>query len=226
LLREIQRWLIHRRGLLANGAAPITAFLRSRPEIDVPDLQFFASPGTINLQKAASEGNISMERKPGISLSGYVMRPNSRGTIAIRSPDPSAQPEIRPSYLSDESDRRLSVDIYRWARRIAAQPALSSYFSHESHPGPTVSDDEALLASAIRSGTTSHHQCGTCAMGSVVDERLRLTGVSALRVVDASVMPRLVSGNTNAATIMIAEKAADMIIQDSKAAARIDESAC
>ena len=225
LLREIQRWLIHRTGLLANGASPVTAFVRSRPEIDVPDLQFFASPGTFNLQKAAKGGNISLEREPGISFVGYVMRPNSRGTIAIRSPDPSAQPEIRPNYLSDEHDRRLTVDIYHWARRIAAQPALSAYFSHETHPGPTVSDDDALLACAIRSGTTSHHQCGTCAMGTVVDERLRLTGVSGLRVVDASVMPRVVSGNTNAATIMIAEKAADMIIQDSKTEARVVETA-
>jgi choline dehydrogenase len=211
LLGQILRYGFRRNGLLALGGSHITAYLRSGPEQDVPDLQFFASPGTVDVKLLANGGKMQMEPEPGMTVGGYVMRPQSRGRIHIHSADFHQPPAIFPNYLDAEADRRGSVSVLRWARRVLEQPALAPYFDHELAPGAARQSDEALLNYARKTGSTGYHQAGTCAMGRVLDAKLRVTGVQNLRVVDASAMPSIVSGNTHAATVMIAEKASDII---------------
>tara|TARA_B100001123_G_C15026969_1_gene913842 strand:+ start:7 stop:462 length:456 start_codon:yes stop_codon:yes gene_type:complete len=150
------------------------------------------------------------------------MRPDSRGSIHIRAPDPMLSPAIRGNFLSEENDRRTIIDGMKIARNIATAMALRDYVECELEPGLEVQSDDEWLDFARARGNTVYHPIGTCKMGSdinsVVDDRLRVHGVTSLRVVDASIMPTLVSGNTNAATIMIAEKASDMIKEDEKKA--------
>jgi len=144
------------------------------------------------------------------------VRPESRGTIRIKSADATVYPSIAPNYLSDPLDQEVAVAGLKWGRKIASQPALKPWIEHELLPGVELATDDDLLGYARMAGSTIYHPVGTCQMGhgpmAVVDPQLRVRGVEGLRVVDASVMPRLVSGNTNAPTIMIAEKAADMIL--------------
>jgi choline dehydrogenase len=148
------------------------------------------------------------------------LRPTSRGYVAIASPDPAAPPEIRPNYLSTEDDRRVAADAIRLTRRIVSQPALAQYSPQEFRPGADIDGDEALAKAAGDIGTTIFHPVGTCRMGAddgaVVDPRLKVKGLEGLRVIDASIMPTVTSGNTNSPTIMIAEKGAAMVREDWK----------
>lgn len=216
LLGQVLRYAFTRSGLLALGGSNLTAFLKSDPAMDLPDIQFFASPGTVDFEGLATNGTMTMERLPGLTIGGYVMRPRSRGSIHIRSADYREHPAIRPNFLSDEADGRAQVAALKWSRRVMQSPALAKYIAHELTPGDAVATDDALLEFARASGSTGYHQSGTCAMGAtanaVVSPTLQVNGVQGLRVVDASVMPNIVSGNTNAATIMIAEKASDLIL--------------
>jgi choline dehydrogenase len=148
------------------------------------------------------------------------LRPESRGSLRIRSADPAAPPEIRINYLATEVDRAANVEGLKMLRKILQAPALRPYVTEEVDPGAKVVSDEALLSYCRARGSTIYHPTSTCRMGNdvlaVVDQRLRIRGIQGLRVVDASVMPDLVSGNTNAAVIMIAEKASDMILEDAR----------
>ena len=208
---QMLQYAFRRSGVLALGGSHITGFVRSGPEQDLPDLQFFSSPGTVDFKALAMNGKMKMEPAPGMTIGGYVMRPQSRGSIHIRSADFRQHPIILPNYLQAEADQRGTIAALRIARRIMRQPALAAYFDHELTPGDARQSDEELLKFARAGGSTGYHQAGTCAMGSVVDAQLRVNDVQNLRVVDASVMPRVVSGNTHAATVMIAEKASDLI---------------
>jgi len=214
-LREVARYLFRKEGLLTLSAAHIAAFCKSCPDLAGPDIQFHILPATMDAQKLSTEQKMVLETEPGLTIAPCQLRPESRGHIRIRSADPAAHPAIVPNYLSDPLDRQVTVAGLRWGRRIAAQAPLQRYIDHELKPGPDVETDAELLAYAREYGTTIYHPVGTCAMGrgprAVVDPELRVHGIERLRVVDASVMPRLVSGNTNAPTIMIAEKASDMI---------------
>jgi choline dehydrogenase-like flavoprotein len=153
-----------------------------------------------------------------MTVSVCQMRPESRGSIHIRSADPHAAPAIRPNFLAEEVDRACLVEGMKIARRIFENPIFDRYRAHEMNPGPDTQSDDQWLDFARVNGQTLHHACGTCGMGAgpmaVVDEPLRVHGVEGLRVVDASIMPTLISGNTNAPIFMIAEKAADMIKED------------
>lgn len=215
-LGEILKYAFQRKGLLTLSAAHVAAFCKSRPDLAGPDIQFHILPASQNLEKAMTEGKMELDGAPGLTIAPCQVRPESRGSIHIKSADPSVYPAITPNYLSDPLDQEVAVAGLKWARKIAAQPALSRYIDHEMLPGPDFTNDEALLGYARMAGSTIYHPVGTCQMGSgpmaVVDAQLRVRGVEGLRVVDASVMPRLVSGNTNAPTIMIAEKAADMVL--------------
>ncbi|WP_421933283.1 GMC family oxidoreductase [Phenylobacterium sp.] len=214
-LGEILKYAFQRKGLLTLSAAHVAAFCKSRPDLAGPDIQFHILPASQNLEKAMS-GKMELDGAPGLTIAPCQVRPESRGTIRIKSADPSVYPAIAPNYLSDPLDQEVAVAGLKWGRKIAAQPALAPYIDHEMLPGPDFNNDEALLGYARMAGSTIYHPVGTCQMGSgpmaVVDAQLRVRGVEGLRVVDASVMPRLVSGNTNAPTIMIAEKAADMLL--------------
>ena len=215
LVGQALRYVFTRSGLLSLGGSNLTAFLKSDPALDLPDLQFFASPGTVDFEELAINGRMSMEREPGVTIGGYVMRPRSSGNIHIETSEFHDSPVIRPNFLSDPADCIAQVASLRWARRIFESPALARFIDHELTPGKAVQSDEELLAFARAAGSTGYHQAGTCAMGAsqehVLTPDLKVNGVEGLRVVDASVMPSVVSGNTHAATVMIAEKASDLI---------------
>jgi choline dehydrogenase len=218
LAREALRYAVNRTGLLTLSAAHIQAYVRTRPGLSGPDVQFHILPGTADIPKYTEQQLWELEREPGLTIAPCQLRPESRGTIHVHSSDPFAPPAIRPNYLADPLDQATIVEGLKFGRKLAAQPALAPHVSHETFPGPAATDDSGLLAWARDSGTTIYHPVGTCRMGSpgdpdaVVDPDGRVIGIGGLRVVDASVMPRLVSGNTNAPTIMIAEKLADAIL--------------
>jgi len=164
-----------------------------------------------------------LHRFPAITVSACNLQPTSRGTVRIRSARPDEAPSIAPNYLSTDDDRQVAADAIRTTRRLMKQTRLAQYRPQEYLPGPTVGDDDASLAKAAGDiGTTIFHPVGTAKMGTasdplaVVDERLRFRGITGLRVADASVMPTITSGNTNTPTAMIAEKAATMILEDSR----------
>ena len=218
LVREVARYAVQRKGLLTLSAAHIQAYVRTRPGLSGPDVQYHILPASMDVEGLAATGKLELERLPGLTIAPCQLRPESRGSIHIKTGDPLARPAIRPNYLSDPTDQATIVAGLRWARKLAAQPALAPWMGPETRPGATAQTDADLLEYARQAGSTIYHPVGTAAMGraddpmSVVDPQLRVHGIAGLRVVDASVMPRLVSGNTNAATVMIAEKAADMIL--------------
>lgn len=216
LLGQILKFAFTRSGILTSGGANISAFLKSSPEIDLPDLQFFCSPSSVDVEALAREGRMTLEKEPGITIGAYPMRPHSRGHIHLRTPDYRDAPSIVPRFLSDAHDERTIVAGLRWCRSVLHQPALAAWLAHELPPAADAQTDEEMLAYARAAGTTGYHQSCTCAMGgaeeAVLDPQLRVRGVAGLRVIDASAMPDIVSGNTNAATIMIAEKGAEMIL--------------
>jgi choline dehydrogenase len=213
---EAIKYAFQRKGLLSLSAAHIAVFCKSRPDLVSPDIQFHVLPATMDVDKLVNQQKMELEGQPGLTIAPCQVRPESRGTIRIKSSDPTVYPSIQPNYLSDPLDQEVAVASLKWGRRIASQPALQAYIDHEMAPGEALNSDAMLLEYARMAGSTIYHPVGTCQMGhgpaAVVDPQLRVHGVQGLRVVDASVMPRLVSGNTNAPTIMIAEKAADMIL--------------
>ncbi|AQH04342.1 choline dehydrogenase (plasmid) [Burkholderia sp. KK1] len=209
------RYLLTRGGYLAIGAAPVTAYARSEPGRPEADLQLTVSPMTF---KFDASGAPVVDDFPAIGGSMVLLTPDSRGHMALKSSDPLQAPAFHPNYLSDAGDIRRSIAGLRMMRRIAEAAPLASRIVHELVPGAPATTDEQLLAHLKTNGNSGWHQVGTCRMGvdetAVVDPRLRVHGVGRLRVVDASIMPRIVAGNTNAACIMIGEKGADMIRAD------------
>jgi choline dehydrogenase-like flavoprotein len=210
-------YALRRRGPLTMAPSQLGIFMRSDPARERANIQFHVQP--LSLDKFGEP----LHRFPAITVSACNLRPTSRGTIRLQSADPRQPPVIAPHYLSTPDDRRVAADAIRATRRLMAQPALSRYRPDEYLPGASVGDDEVSLAKAAGDiGTTIFHPVGTAKMGraddpfSVVDERLRLRGIGGLRVIDASIMPTITSGNTNTPTAMIAMKGAAMMIEDAQ----------
>jgi choline dehydrogenase len=206
------RYALFRKGLLAIGAGYAGGFFRTNALAATPDVQVHF------IIFSADTAGASLHTFPGFIASVCQLRPESRGFVRIKSADPSKPPAIQPRYLSSPTDRDTVVAGLKLLRRIMSQPAMRRYIAEERAPDPRCTSDVELLAFARATGTTVFHPTSTCRMGfdstAVVDERLRVHGIARLRVVDGSIMPTLVSGNTNAAIVMIAEKGADMILQD------------
>jgi choline dehydrogenase len=209
------RYALNRSGPLAMAPSQLGAFARSGPEQATANLEYHVQP--LSLERFGEQ----LHGFPAFTASVCDLRPQSRGTVEIRSALADAAPLIKPNYLSHEADLKVAADAIRLTRRIAAAPALASFEPVEYLPGVSLQTDEELRQAASNIGTTIFHPVGTCKMGqgrdAVVDERLRVHGVIGLRVVDASIMPTITSGNTCSPTVMIAEKAAQMIIEDARA---------
>jgi len=208
------RYAAFRKGPLTIAAGTSGAFFKTSPRLATPDIQIHFLP--FSTDKMGER----LHSFSGFSASVCQLRPESRGSLRIRSADPTMAPEIRINYLSTEVDRIANVEGLKVLRRILQAPALRPYVMQEVDPGAKVSTDEELLNYCRARGSTIYHPTSTCRMGSdplaVVDQRLRVRGIEGLRVVDGSIMPDLVSGNTNAAIIMIAEKASGMILEDAR----------
>ncbi len=207
-------YIFARKGALMTGAGPMGMFVKTRPELVSPDIQYQFLAGSFD--KAGDP----MHKVPGCSLSTIPCRPESRGWIRIKSSDISVPPALQPNYLATQGDRDTVVAGLRVARAIFQTKAMREFVTEELLPGAAATSDEALLAHTRQTAGTTYHQTSTCTMGThpmaVVDPQLRVHGVTGLRVIDAAVMPTVISGNTNAATIMIAEKGADMILAAAK----------
>jgi choline dehydrogenase len=203
-----------RKGPLTIAAGTSGAFFKTDPRLATPDIQVHFLPFSTDKMGEA------LHSFSGFTASICQLRPESRGSLRIKSADPSVQPEIRINYLATETDRTAVVEGLKILRKILHAPALKPYVVDEYDPGPKVASDEELLRYARQRGSTIYHPTSTCRMGNdalaVVDQRLKVRGIEGLRVVDGSVMPDLVSGNTNAPIIMIAEKASDMILGDAR----------
>ena len=214
-IKAALRYALSRRGDLAVPAISAGCFVRAHPLSETPDAQC-----SIALYSAEMIGG-NLHKFPGVTGVCSLLRPESRGYVRIKSADPRQAPAIHPNYLGTERDRETAVAGVKAMRRIFQAPAMARYIAEEIEPGATCDNDGELLDFIRRRGSTTYHPVSTCRMGqdalAVTDERLRVRGLSGLRVVDASIMPAVVSGNTNAATIMIGEKGADMILEDAAA---------
>jgi choline dehydrogenase len=214
------QYMLFRAGPLAANGVTAGAFARSDPRLERPDLQFNFSPYSYASRDA--RGAVA-HPFPGFSLSAVHLRPDSRGSVRIKSPDPMAPPAIRFNFLETRSDLQALTAGMRLARKFACQPALAPYIAAELLPGPAVNTDAEFETNIRTNANSNLHPVGTCRMGpdggSVVDPRLRVHGIGRLRVADASIMPTVPAGNTNAPSIMIGEKAAAMILEDAQAMA-------
>jgi choline dehydrogenase len=204
------QYILFRTGPLTLSASQVYVFTNTSLDGSRPNIQFHMQP------LSADKPGDGVHPFSAFTMSVCTLRPESRGEVRINSPDPLQPPTIIPNYLSSENDQRVAVESVKVARKIAQSSTLKKYITDEYIPGDSYTSDSELLEAATNNSQSIYHPVGTCKMGndasSVVDDQLRVRGVSGLRVVDASIMPELVSGNTNAPTMMIAEKAADMIL--------------
>jgi len=212
LVGEAIKWAATRRGLLSLSPTMVYCFWHSGETTESSDLQLTFTPASY---KEGVQGQL--ENEPGMTVASWQQRPESRGYVRARSADPFEPPIIQTNYLAEELDRRTVVAGMKLARRLLKSDPLAPYYAHEDFPGPDVQTDDEFLAAATQRGTTTFHPGCTCRMGpagsswAVVDDQLRVHGLQNLRVIDASIMPRMISANLNASTMMIADKASDLI---------------
>ncbi|MFG1410170.1 GMC family oxidoreductase N-terminal domain-containing protein [Xanthobacter sp. VTT E-85241] len=215
LARAVAQYFLTRTGILTLGTGLAHGFVKTRPELETPDIQYFFMHASY-----ANAADRALDHLPGMTIGVTQLRPQSIGSIHVKSADPFAQPSIRPNFLAVQEDCDSLVGGMKIARAIIGQTAMDPYRAYEMNPGPDVQSDAQWLDFARATGQTIYHPIGTCAMGTgpaaVVDPRLKVHGLDGLRVVDAAIMPTIVSANTQAAVMMIAEKAADLIKADAK----------
>ena len=213
LVANSLRYVATRTGVLSWGSHEMGAFFRAGAGAQRPDAELLMSPYTWRV----TESGAAIDRFPGLHVLAYVLRPESRGSVMIRSADPAAAPTIRPNFLSAEYDRGVAVGVYRFLRRLLDQPALKAIIAEELEPGRLETEDE-ILDAYRHHGLCGYHAVGTCAMGAdddaVLDARLRVRGIAGLRVMDCSALPFVVAGNTNAPMMAMGLRAADMILED------------
>ena len=209
LALNMVRYALFRNGPMSRSVWEVGGFVKTMPGLERPDAQI-----GVGLYSMGAKG---VDSFPGLTLSGYVVNPRSRGEVRITGPDYDAMPFINANFLADDLDRKASVALIRYMRKIVSQDPLRNFVVQEEAPGPDVESDEDILQAFLDRASTAFHVCGTCRMGSdetsVVDTRLRVRGVEGLRVVDTSVFPTLVSGNTNAPAMATAWRASDMILE-------------
>jgi choline dehydrogenase len=221
LVRSVLRYYLMRSGPMAQAPYEMAAFVRSNDQLTRPDLQIYM--GGITFAHGDQSFSVPMknvEREPGLSLYGHLLRCTSEGSVKIRSADVKDPPTIVPNWLSTATDQRAAINLIRQMRRLAGQPALAPYIDHEILPGASVQSDEDILRIFRRLSSSGLHGVGTCRMGddnsAVVDDRLRVRGIEGLRVVDLSVAPGQISGNTHASAMAIAWRGADLILEDAR----------
>lgn len=211
----VTRYFATRSGILTLGTGLVHGFVRTRPGLEGPDVQYFFIHASY-----ANAAERKLDRLPGMTIGVTQLRPESRGTIHSKSPDPFAAPAIRPNFLATEEDRRAIVEGMKIARKIVDEAPMDRFREGELTPGAECRTDAEWLDFARRDGQTIYHICGTCRMGTdelaVTDPSLKVHGIAGLRIADASIMPTMVSGNTQAAVFMIAEKAADLILHEAR----------
>jgi choline dehydrogenase len=210
------RYLVWRDGPMAACTATVHALARTDPSLDRPDVKI--QMHTLSAEDPRDPDKLVLDKFPGFGIGSFALRPQSRGSVHLASADPHEPPAIVANYLADPCDRATSIAALRLVRRIADQPALKELIVREVRPGPQAQSDEALLDHIAKLGATSYHPIGTCRMGSdtmaVVDHELKVHGIAGLRVADASIMPSMVSSNTNAPSFMIGERCADFILRE------------
>jgi choline dehydrogenase-like flavoprotein len=209
---QVASYFLRRRGILTLGTGLAHGFVKTSPELPTPDAQYFFMHASY-----ANAAERILDRAPGMTIGVAQLRPQSAGSIHARSRNPFDKPVIRPNMLSHPADQRCLVEAMKIARRIVGQPAMQRYIASELTPGPQVQSDADWLEFGRINAQTIYHPIGTCRMGhdgqAVVDPELRVRGLQGVRIVDASVMPRMVSGNTQAAVLMVAERASDLILE-------------
>ena len=214
------RYILTRTGLLAAPPYDLTAFVRTRENLTRPDAQLFIGAMSMAIAEEGFSVDVKLEDEPGVSIIGYGLRPESQGSVMIKSADPKIAPRITANYLSHPQDREVAISTVRYMRRLFDQPMVRPYIQRELLPGPSVQTDDEILRAYDTVSGPGYHPVGTCRMGtdveSVVDPRLCVRGVSGLRVVDASVFPTPVSGNTNGPALATAWRASEIILEDAR----------
>ena len=216
LVASALQYALTRTGRLAEGGYDVGGFIRTRSGLDRPDAQIMMAPYSLDF----SATEYAFENFPGMQIFGYPLRPESLGTVMARSANPNDSPLIHPNYHAAEADRCSAVGVFRFLRNWMAQPALKPYLADETTPGRAIESDQEILDAFTRLGQSGYHAVGTCRMGAddaaVLDGRLRVRGVTGLRVVDLSFLPTMVSGNTNGPMMALAWRAADLILEDAR----------
>ena len=207
------RYLLSRTGIMSKGSFEVGVFVKATPQSTRPDAQILLTPYTIDTAKHP----LAMHDYPSITMFGFISRPTSKGSLTLRSADPSAPPVIHTNYLATEHDRSIAIGTARYIRRLAETAPLRDLIVDEILPGPDYQSDDDLLQAWHKTGGAGYHTIGTCAMGAVTDARMRVRGVDGVRVMDASVLPIMLAGNTNAPVMAMAHRTAELILEDATA---------
>lgn len=216
LWRNASQYFLFRRGVMASGSYPVGGFVKTAPDATRPDVQLMMAPFSLDF----SAPGAGFDPFPGMQLFSYPLRPLSQGHVKIVSADRTVAPEVTANYLADSYDRQMAINAFRLMRKVFAAEPLASLLQAETRPGCAVQSDDEILDLYRREGQSGFHACGTCKMGTdalaVLDSRLRVRGVDALRVMDLSVTPTMISGNTNGPMMAMAWRAADLILADAR----------